>query len=85
MSIDIKLQSIYKSLVEGDFLTKFEALSLSGIDLEEHPSDAAAKPSSPRGHVVMTGLKTLTEEIEKNRDITQPLSIASWASNTKVI
>jgi hypothetical protein len=72
MSIDIKLQSIYKSLVEGDFVTKLDAFSLAGVGLDgvlgseaEPPSAGGAGADSPRGPVVLAGLRRLTEEIER--------------------
>jgi hypothetical protein len=73
MSIDIKLQSIYKSLVEGDFVTKLDAFSLAGVGLDgvlgseaEPPSAGGAGADSPRGPVVLAGLRRLTEEIERH-------------------
>lgn len=62
MSIDIKLQSLYKSLIEGEYVTKFDALSLSGVDLESSPAEDGA---TPRTTPSMPGLMKLTEEIEK--------------------
>jgi hypothetical protein len=77
MSIDIRLQSILKNLIDGDYVDKFDAMSLSAIDIDDSHEASASISSIPS----VGGLRRLTDEIIK---ILTKESVAEQSALTRI-
>ena len=77
MSIDVRLQNVLKNLVDGDYVDKFDALSLSAIEIDDIQDVPAAIPPE----LVVGGLRRLTDDVIK---ILTAESIAEQSALTRI-